>query len=212
MILLCSLTDPAFYEASVHSSHLLLQRRSQRARRHHFHQRSEDLIGERCQRRHQEGQQAEHSCAKGKRGPDPDGCSGRDWPLTPPAGPRVMSDLLLRGGASTDTPSSCGRGLVTPNTSRNILDLPWKKKTVQCSKSSAALPPLVFNALIDAVLFGYFFPLLFVMFLFNYWLFLSPDADRCLSKSLLYNCLYQNVFLKYCRIFGCIMWCTPRGH
>lgn len=77
--LLCSLTHPASCEASVHSSpHLLLQRRNQRARRHHFHQRPEDLIGQRRQRRHQEGQQAERSCAKGKRGPDPHGRSGRD--------------------------------------------------------------------------------------------------------------------------------------
>lgn len=57
---------------------LLPQRRTQRARCHHFHQRPEDLIGGRRQRRHQEGQQAEHSRATGKRGPDPHGCLGRD--------------------------------------------------------------------------------------------------------------------------------------
>lgn len=138
VIVLCSLTDGVFLQSS---PYLLLQRWTQRARCHHFHQRTEDFISERCQHRHQKGQQTEHSRAKGKRGPDPHGCSGGDRPLTTPAGAKVMSDLLLKG-ASTDTPFPCGRRPVAPNLQENSR-FALKAKTVQmllkqCSASTSA--------------------------------------------------------------------------
>lgn len=130
VIVLCSLTDGAFYEVFVQSPPcLLLQWWTQRARCHHLHQRTEDFISERCQHCHQKGQQSEHSCAKGERGPDPHGCSGGDRPLTPPAGAKVMLDLLLKG-ASTDTPFPWGRRPVAPNLQENS-GFALKAKTVQ---------------------------------------------------------------------------------
>lgn len=98
-VLLWSLTDGAFYRAFVQPSpRLLLQRWTQRARCHHFHQRPEDFISERRQRRHQKGQQTEHSRAKGERGPDPHGCSGGDRPLTPPTELKLCRTCYLKGG------------------------------------------------------------------------------------------------------------------
>lgn len=130
VIVLCSLTDGAFYGVFVQSSpRLLLQWWTQRARCHYFHQRTEDFVSERCQHRHQKGQQTQHSRAKGKRGPDPHGCSGGDRPLTPPTGAKVMSDLLLKG-ASADTPFPCGRRPVKPNLQENS-GFALKAETVQ---------------------------------------------------------------------------------
>lgn len=59
-----------------------VQRRPQRARRHHLHQRPADRHGERRQRRHQEGGQLEHSGSPGERGRDPHRRPHGDWPLT----------------------------------------------------------------------------------------------------------------------------------
>lgn len=74
-----------------------------------------------------------------------------------------MLDLLLKGGrASTDTPSSCSPGPVSQHLQEYSGFALKEKKTVWCSKSSVALPPVfspvVLITLIDATSIWLFFP------------------------------------------------------
>lgn len=157
-------TQRVVYETqSVISPSSLLQWWTQRARRHHLNQRSEDLISDWCQCRHQEGRHLESSCAPWKWGRHPHGYPHGDRPLTLHKSQyRSWSYVLL----ITSGPYIGGGGLLLTHplpvakgqwchTSRKNLALPWKERPCRCSKSSAVLclpcvfSLLVFNALIN---------------------------------------------------------------
>lgn len=148
-----------FPQSDISSSSSLLQWWTQRAWRHHLHQRPEDLVGDWCQCRHQAGRQLENSCAPWKWGRYPHGCSHGDRPLTlhNSAGAGAMIslspvDLILERGFFWCTRSLWPKAIDTTHAGKFWLclernDCTDALKTVLCFHVFSLL---VFNALINA--------------------------------------------------------------